>query len=364
MKQNKLIKYSLIAIVLFVGLFSINVDVYAGACDNYTTKCITCKTTIGQDSCNYDVTFTVVADGNGGADIKSIDKKKNFTGNERFCSISLESNLSGSDFINDYSTTLICPPSSYYSVTAGQGGTSTYTIQTQETNNKVLFEKIEDNKKNFKNTTNDSITCTYSGKDSTSGNKVADIKITTNGESISTTATNGYKISTVTSISSSLFIDSSGNLFCPNNSFHIICGSSYNNKFCSLIEGEDIRGNTSSPVENGEEESDSYGTENANCGIFVEVIPYLEQVFIWIRILVPIALICFGFIDFTTPILSSDKDALSKATSKFIKRCIIAIIIFFVPTIVSLLLNIYNEVTGVDASTCGLNLNIITKLWW
>lgn len=101
----------------------------------------------------------------------------------------------------------------------------------------------------------------------------------------------------------------------------------------------------------------------ANCGIFSEIMPYLELIFKWIRILVPIALICFGVIDFTVPILSGDKDALNKATSKFIKRCIIAIIVFFVPTIVEILLNIYNESTGADASTCGLSEKIITSFW-
>ena len=91
--------------------------------------------------------------------------------------------------------------------------------------------------------------------------------------------------------------------------------------------------------------------------------PYLKKAFTWIRILVPIALICFGFIDFTMPIISNDKEALNKATSKFIKRCVIGVIIFFVPTIVELLLDIYNETTGKNASTCGLGKIIINKFW-
>lgn len=100
-----------------------------------------------------------------------------------------------------------------------------------------------------------------------------------------------------------------------------------------------------------------------DCGIFSDIMPYLELVFKWIRILVPIALIIFGVMDFTMPIISNDKDALNKATAKFIKRCIIAIIIFFVPTIVEILLKVYNESTGANASTCGLGKIITTYFW-
>lgn len=100
----------------------------------------------------------------------------------------------------------------------------------------------------------------------------------------------------------------------------------------------------------------------ANCGMFSDIMPYLKKVFTWIRILVPVALIVFGFVDFTTPVISNDKDALSKATSRFIKRCIIGVIIFFVPTILNLLLGIYNDATGANATTCGLG-KILINFW-
>ena len=91
-----------------------------------------------------------------------------------------------------------------------------------------------------------------------------------------------------------------------------------------------------------------------DCNMLYDIMPYLEKVFTWVKIAVPIALICFGIIDFSTPVLSGDKDALSKAISRFIKRCIIGIAIFFVPTLVKILLNIYNDVSGANTSTCGL----------
>lgn len=105
--------------------------------------------------------------------------------------------------------------------------------------------------------------------------------------------------------------------------------------------------------------SNSQQVVPVNCGMLSEIIPYLQKVFNLIKIIVPIALICFGIIDFTTPILSNDKEALNKAASRFIKRCIIGIIVFFVPTLVNILLNIYNDVSGYDASTCGLATIVI-----
>ena len=52
-------------------------------------------------------------------------------------------------------------------------------------------------------------------------------------------------------------------------------------------------------------------------------------------------------------VLSEEKDELSKATSKFIKRCIIAVAIFFIPTVLNYLLYWLNEFSKTKgASTC------------
>lgn len=94
---------------------------------------------------------------------------------------------------------------------------------------------------------------------------------------------------------------------------------------------------------------------SANCGLIDQgLMDIIEEVYGWIKVIVPIALICFGVFDFSVPVMSGDKDALSKATSRFIKRCIIAIIIFFVPLLVRYLLDAFNSATGKDISTCGL----------
>lgn len=63
-------------------------------------------------------------------------------------------------------------------------------------------------------------------------------------------------------------------------------------------------------------------------------------VFPIIQIGIPILLILMGSIDLGKAVISSDDKAIKESTSKLIKRCIAAIAVFFVVTIVRLLTNI------------------------
>ena len=59
-----------------------------------------------------------------------------------------------------------------------------------------------------------------------------------------------------------------------------------------------------------------------------------------IQIGIPILLILMGSIDLGKAVISSDEKAIKGATSNLIKRCIAAIAVFFVVTIVRILTNI------------------------
>lgn len=86
-----------------------------------------------------------------------------------------------------------------------------------------------------------------------------------------------------------------------------------------------------------------------------ELISYINDLFDLIKIAVPIILIVLGCVDFGQAILSDDKDIMRKATSKFVKRCIVAIIIFFLPTLLTFLLNVFNSLTTEGGiSVCGI----------
>ncbi len=70
------------------------------------------------------------------------------------------------------------------------------------------------------------------------------------------------------------------------------------------------------------------------------------------RILGPLAVIILSSIDFANVIIRSDDDAMAKAKKKLIRRLIITALLFFIPTIANVLLNIFG-ITG--NPTCGIN---------
>ena len=73
-----------------------------------------------------------------------------------------------------------------------------------------------------------------------------------------------------------------------------------------------------------------------------------------IRISVPILLIGLIIYDFVTAVFAGTDDKVNKAKQRAIKRIIIAIVIFFVPTLINFVLDIVNEVWGKTFSTCGI----------
>ena len=110
---------------------------------------------------------------------------------------------------------------------------------------------------------------------------------------------------------------------------------------------------------NSSNNSSSSNSDNDKCqGILTdEMIDILNRAIKYIRIAAPILLIVFGIVDFGKAVLSDDKDELKKATSKFTKRAIIVVIIFFVPLIVGFLIDIFNSVSDksiTDLINCGI----------
>lgn len=83
---------------------------------------------------------------------------------------------------------------------------------------------------------------------------------------------------------------------------------------------------------------DDDGTANCDVLIGADGMALIDQVVTWIRIGVPILLILLGSMDLGKVVMIDDKDGMSKAVSAFMKRCIMALAIFFTPMIVKLLL--------------------------
>lgn len=71
-----------------------------------------------------------------------------------------------------------------------------------------------------------------------------------------------------------------------------------------------------------------------------------------IQIGIPIILIIMGSIDLGKAVLSSDDKEIKGATGKLIKRAIAAVAVFFVATIVSLLMGMFSTSgSGIETST-------------
>ncbi len=70
---------------------------------------------------------------------------------------------------------------------------------------------------------------------------------------------------------------------------------------------------------------------------------FITVIFNIIRYLIPAILIILGSIDFAKVVVSNEREAMSKALSTFIKRVIVAIVIFFLPLLIKFLLQIFGN---------------------
>ena len=91
------------------------------------------------------------------------------------------------------------------------------------------------------------------------------------------------------------------------------------------------------------------------------VISVVKAVFVILQWGIPIILILFGAIDLGKAVIASKEDEMKKAQSTLIKRVIYAAVIFFLFTIVSLVIGLVSkntkanssgEITGDDWATC------------
>lgn len=75
-----------------------------------------------------------------------------------------------------------------------------------------------------------------------------------------------------------------------------------------------------------------------------------------VKIAIPIILIGLGTVDFAKAIFSGKEDEMKKAQGKFMKRIIIGICLFLVPTILNLILTIGNSIWGdvISVDFCGI----------
>ncbi|MGN1001075.1 MAG: hypothetical protein ACI4OG_03980 [Bacilli bacterium] len=107
----------------------------------------------------------------------------------------------------------------------------------------------------------------------------------------------------------------------------------------------------------GYDEGDGQGPYTCEGLLDEDLKKVLEWVLKVIQIGGPILLIILTAVDFGQVVISNDQDALKKAVSKIVKRAIAALALFFVPFLVSLILNMegISDWTS-DDPNCGISM--------
>lgn len=77
----------------------------------------------------------------------------------------------------------------------------------------------------------------------------------------------------------------------------------------------------------------------------------LQQILNFIKILGPILVVVLSSIDFIQVIVKSDDEAMAKAQKKLVKRLVLAALLFVIPTLVEVILDVFGF-TG--DPTCGI----------
>lgn len=78
------------------------------------------------------------------------------------------------------------------------------------------------------------------------------------------------------------------------------------------------------------------------------------------KIVIPLLLIVLGMVDLGKAVVSSDDKAISKAVGSLIKRFIAAVVMFFIPTIVSAIFNALDLMNGAETDDYNVCVQCVT----
>ena len=76
------------------------------------------------------------------------------------------------------------------------------------------------------------------------------------------------------------------------------------------------------------------------------------KILVVFKIVIPLLLIIFGMIDLGKAVISSDEKAIKNATNSLLRRAIAAVVVFFIPTIVSAIFGLVDNFTE-DKNNAG-----------
>ena len=86
------------------------------------------------------------------------------------------------------------------------------------------------------------------------------------------------------------------------------------------------------------------GNVSDNCGGLAPIVRIIKKgVFPIVQIGIPLILIVLGTVDLGKAVISSEEKEVKQAQSRLIKRCIYAVAIFFITSLVSLVMSLVGE---------------------
>lgn len=88
--------------------------------------------------------------------------------------------------------------------------------------------------------------------------------------------------------------------------------------------------------------------DGLSCNSWGTVIKDLQNVFDFVKIVVPLLIIGLSVFDFIKAVAAKDDKGLKKAFQALIKRIVCAIVLFFLPVLINLLL----ELVAVNSDVC------------
>ena len=101
------------------------------------------------------------------------------------------------------------------------------------------------------------------------------------------------------------------------------------------------------------------GNGNSGCsGLFTkDALDIISDILNWFRILAPVLMILLTAVDIAKVVISGDPNAATtKVTSRIIKRAVAVVLVFFIPTIVRIILNLKGVRSAIqipDDPLCG-----------
>ncbi len=107
---------------------------------------------------------------------------------------------------------------------------------------------------------------------------------------------------------------------------------------------------------NGNEVLQSVGSSVGFCSHTASLWQLVGTVLLIFKIVIPIILIVLGMIDFGKAVISSDDKAISKSAKSLMFRIIAAVVIFFIPTLISFVFSVIAQFSDVqeDFEVCKL----------